>query len=200
MSKVTITKKALVDALKALMKKKTLSKITVSDITDYCDISRNTFYYHFSDKYDLINWIFYSETLPEVNAFSEPERGFDGFVRLCRYMRANREFYLEALDYVGQNSLKDYLVEFYFELLKIHIDTVYTQLGYKLASEELFLMARMEAHSYVGIIMDWVKEGMQDDYMTRFEQLQHVNLLGKPRYFFMTPGEKSKKEERRESP
>jgi probable dihydroxyacetone kinase regulator len=196
MSKVAITKKALVDALKALMKEKKLSKITVSDITDYCDISRNTFYYHFSDKYDLLNWIFYSETLPEVNAFSEPERWFDGFVRLCRYMRANREFYLEALDYVGQNSLKDYLLEFYFELLKIHIDTVYTQLGYKLASEELFLMARMEAHSYVGIIMDWVKGGMQDDYMTRFEQLQRVSLLGKPRYSFMTPGEKSEKEER----
>ncbi|MDR1731222.1 MAG: TetR/AcrR family transcriptional regulator C-terminal domain-containing protein [Synergistaceae bacterium] len=191
MSKTALMKKALVDALKALVKEKSLAKITVSDITEYCGISRNTFYYHFNDKYDLINWIFYSETLPEINAFSEPDRWFDGFVRLCRYMQANRDFYLEALDYAGQNSLQDYLVDFYFELLKIHINTIYSQSGCKLADEELFLMARMEAHSYAGIVMDWVKQGMQDDYMARFEQLRRVSMLAGSRYSIAPSDEKT---------
>jgi hypothetical protein len=47
-------------------------------------------------------------------------------------------------------------------------------MGLRLAEEELALMARMQAHSYVGIIMDWVKKGMNDDYMSHFEQLYSI--------------------------
>lgn len=182
MSKTTITKEALAQALKSLAKKKTLAKITIKDITDYCDISRNTFYYHFSDKYDLVNWIFTSETLPVINSFSEPERWWEGFVNLCRYLYENRDFYLDALQYIGQNSLREHLMEFYVELLEIHISTLYSRLGYKLAPDELKILARMQAHSYVGIILDWVDSGMQDNYLKYFEQLKMVNKMGNENY------------------
>lgn len=185
MSKTTITKDALAQALKNLAKKKPLSKITIKDITDYCDISRNTFYYHFTDKYDLVNWIFTSETLPVINSFSEPERWWEGFVNLCRYLYSNRDFYLDALQYIGQNSLLEHLMEFYVELLEIHINTLYSRLGYKLASKELNILARMQAHSYVGIILDWVNAGMQDNYLEYFEQLKMINNLGNENYSLM---------------
>ena len=48
------TKKALAAALKELMTKKPLSKITVSDIISVCGVNRKTFYYHFQDIYDLL--------------------------------------------------------------------------------------------------------------------------------------------------
>ena len=48
------TKRALAQSLKRLMARKPLSKITISDITEDCGISRMTFYYHFQDIYDLI--------------------------------------------------------------------------------------------------------------------------------------------------
>ena len=51
-----ITKKALEASLKKMMLKKPLAKITIRDITDDCGISRMTFYYHFQDIYDLIEW------------------------------------------------------------------------------------------------------------------------------------------------
>ena len=53
----TITKRALEASLKKLVKTKPLNKITVSDITDDCGINRMTFYYHFKDIYDLVEWI-----------------------------------------------------------------------------------------------------------------------------------------------
>ena len=43
--------------MKELMKRKSLEKITVSDIVQNCGLNRQTFYYHFQDKYDLVNWI-----------------------------------------------------------------------------------------------------------------------------------------------
>ena len=47
------TKQALANALKQLLQKKQIMKITINDITEACGISRMTFYYHFKDIYDL---------------------------------------------------------------------------------------------------------------------------------------------------
>ena len=51
-----LTKRALEQSLKNLLLQKPLSKITISDIADDCGINRMTFYYHFKDIYDLIEW------------------------------------------------------------------------------------------------------------------------------------------------
>ena len=52
-----ITKRALEQSLKNLLREKPLSKITVTDITEDCGVNRMTFYYHFRDIYDLIEWV-----------------------------------------------------------------------------------------------------------------------------------------------
>lgn len=51
-----VTKRALEASLKNLLLKKPLSKITINDITEDCGINRMTFYYHFKDIYDLVEW------------------------------------------------------------------------------------------------------------------------------------------------
>lgn len=174
MSNNMITKDALGKALKVLLEKKPLSKISVKDITEYCNISRNTFYYHFKDKYELINWIFYTDMLENVNYFNDPSKLTNSFVNVCKCLYANRKFYLACFQYIGQNSLYEYLNEFYYELWRINIDVRYTESGFKLTETELHLMAKMKAHSLVGIISDWVKDGMHDNYMSYFEQVHAV--------------------------
>lgn len=56
-----ITKRALASSLKELMKTQPLTKISVGDICEKCGMNRKSFYYHFCDKYDLVNWIFDTE-------------------------------------------------------------------------------------------------------------------------------------------
>ena len=51
-----VTKRALEQSLKNLLLKKPLTKITIGDITEDCGINRMTFYYHFKDIYDLVEW------------------------------------------------------------------------------------------------------------------------------------------------
>ena len=57
MADSNITRNAMAAAMKALMKEKKLSKISISDICGACGMNRNSFYYHFKDKYDLIRCI-----------------------------------------------------------------------------------------------------------------------------------------------
>lgn len=58
MADSNITKRALAAAFKSLMEEMPFSKITVAMICEKCDMNRKSFYYHFEDKYDLVNWIF----------------------------------------------------------------------------------------------------------------------------------------------
>lgn len=55
------TKQMLCDTLLSLLEKKSISKITVSEIVSLCKLNRKTFYYHFSDVYDLFEWYLNNE-------------------------------------------------------------------------------------------------------------------------------------------
>ena len=72
MADSNITKKALAGALKELMDTKPFQKISVSDICERCQMNRKSFYYHFKDKYDLMNWITTqnSSELPKIKITS----------------------------------------------------------------------------------------------------------------------------------
>ena len=59
-----ITKRALAESLKKLLLEKPLDRITVSDITEDCGVSRMTFYYHFKDC------LLYTSSEPERVSFS----------------------------------------------------------------------------------------------------------------------------------
>ncbi len=49
-------KQQITDALLQLLDKKSLEKITVRELAELCGISRQTFYYHFGDVFDVVDW------------------------------------------------------------------------------------------------------------------------------------------------
>lgn len=61
MADSNITKRAMAAAMKELLRDRPFAKVNVSDICDACGMNRKSFYYHFQDKYELMNWIFFNE-------------------------------------------------------------------------------------------------------------------------------------------
>lgn len=110
MADSNITKKALAAALKELMEEMTFDKITVGHICNKCEMNRKSFYYHFKDKYDLVNWIYYTEFIGTVKG-KEYKDGFDLILDVCRYFEENKRFYRKVLRYDGQNSFFEYFGE-----------------------------------------------------------------------------------------
>ena len=49
-------KPMIADAFIKLSKEKSVDKITVKDLVEECNISRQTFYYHFQDILEVIEW------------------------------------------------------------------------------------------------------------------------------------------------
>ena len=60
------TKSALADAMKKLMVCKSFAKISISDLCEECGLNRKSFYYHFKDIYDLLEWIFANEVVKKI--------------------------------------------------------------------------------------------------------------------------------------
>ena len=102
-----ITKNAMAEAMKALMSEKPFAKISVGDICERCGMNRKTFYYHFKDKYDLVNWIFQAEFL-EMLQVRNYSSGWDLLSDICEYLYSERDFYTNALQIEGQNAFRDY--------------------------------------------------------------------------------------------
>ena len=50
------TRHMLAAALKELLARNTIDKITIGEITELAQVSRKTFYYHFRDVNDLLEW------------------------------------------------------------------------------------------------------------------------------------------------
>ena len=102
-----ITKNALATALKKLLSKKELSKITISNITEECGVNRQTFYYHFKDIYDLLEWIFTNEVIEEIDNEIE-ENWQQKFIYIFEYVIQNKEF----IKNVYSSGSKEYFLKF----------------------------------------------------------------------------------------
>lgn len=58
----TNTKTVIIDAFLELLKTKEFSKVSITDITEKCNSSRQTFYYHFDNIEDMLEWAFDEQT------------------------------------------------------------------------------------------------------------------------------------------
>ena len=113
-----ITKKALEASLKKLLLKKPLNKITINDITEDCGINRMTFYYHFKDIYDLVEWVCIqdaSEALDEKKTYETWEQGF---VQIFFAVRENRPFIMNVYRCVSRERVEKYLAPLADELIR----------------------------------------------------------------------------------
>lgn len=105
----TLNKKKMLSAsLKHCMEKKSLSKITVTDIVTDCGLNRKTFYYHFQDVPDLLKWTLEQEAVvvKQFDLLNELEEALRFAVR---YIRENSHMINCAYDSIGRDELKRFL-------------------------------------------------------------------------------------------
>ena len=151
MADSNITKRALAAALKALMEETPFAKISVGDICARCDMNRKSFYYHFRDKYDLVNWIFYMECLLPLREKTYETVG-DILLAICEHLYENRDFYRKAFKIADQNSFADS----FREMLEPLIDRV-AQNVFAEEEDREFYMA-FYAGASLHVIEHWIQQ------------------------------------------
>ena len=98
----------LAEAVKVCMKTTSVEKITVKEIVDACGTTRQTFYRHFQDKYDLVNWYFDKIILESFEHMGEGETIYEGLVKKFQYIQKEKLFFKMAFKSDDQNCLRDH--------------------------------------------------------------------------------------------
>lgn len=150
MSESNITKKALASTMKELMMNTPFSKISVSDICELCGMHRKSFYYHFKDKYDLVNWIYYHDFI-DITVKNQPSTFSELYYKLSEYFYENRVFYRNALSVTGQNSFGEYYQELFQALFKAYFEDEFPE------NCDLDLIAQYYSEVSVITLTKWLK-------------------------------------------
>ena len=182
------TKLLLAESMKQLMQKMPLEKISVSDIVEHADIGRNTFYYHFQDKYDLVIWIFQTESAALFADSLNQGNWYNAMELLEGYLQQNREFYCNALAYDGQNSLREYLFELFKDMVMQQILEQEAESGTMLPQRDLEFAADFFAGALQGVLVRWARQGMKTPPVAYRESVNRVLQSTWARSYFL--GEK----------
>ena len=156
-----VTKRALVASLKNQLLKKPLDKVTISDITDDCGISRMTFYYHFKDIYDLIEWAFEEEASRILEGKKDYDTWQQGYLRIFEDLNANKPFIMNVYRSISREKVENYLYRITYDLL-IHVINEKAK-GMNVRDEDKEFLANFYKYSFVGLVLDWIKHDMKDD-------------------------------------
>lgn len=124
MSESHITKQALAASMKELMSEMPMNKINIGDIVGRCNMNRQSFYYHFKDKYDLVNWIYYTEFIAKIKD-NLSISSWDLLENICEFFFENKVFYTNAFKVTGQNSFSEYFIEVIHPILLIYVNDVF---------------------------------------------------------------------------
>lgn len=102
------TKRKMAQALKELMAEKPLKRITIQDIVEKSNMTRQSFYYHFQDIYEVLELICRYELIEKI-ACKEKESFSHWMGHLMEVIDENRWFYRKMLQDMDWARLEGYL-------------------------------------------------------------------------------------------
>lgn len=156
-----VTKRALEQSLKNLLMKKPLTKITVGDIADDCGINRMTFYYHFKDIYDLVEWSCLEDAKRALDEKKTYETWQQGLLQIFEAVQENKPFILNVYRCVHREQVEKYLQPIVDRLLLGVIDEEAD--GMAVRDEDKRFIAQIYSYILIGLMLDWIKDDMRED-------------------------------------
>lgn len=163
--RINRTKKLLLDALTSIMDKKRLKDISIRELCDYADISRGTFYLHYTDINNMVEKI-ENELLEGLK--ESLEKNIHTCIELCdvhhilldiyQYLEHNSIIFEKLFGANGDvtllNKVKDIVREKCFDSSIKEYGDDSTPILYYLNS---FIVSGI-----MGIITDWLSGGMKE--------------------------------------
>lgn len=156
------TKLALEVSLKNLLLKKPVDKITITDLTNDCGITRMAFYYHFKDIYDLVEWSCYEDASKALHGKKTYETWQEGLMQIFEAVMENKPFIMNVYHALSREQIENYL----FRLTRDLIMNVIKECskGMNITVSEQSFIADFYKYSFVGVMLDWIKKGMKENY------------------------------------
>ncbi len=171
MANANITKRELAESLKRLASEKLFEHVTVGDIVKECGVNRQTFYYHFSDKYELLDWIYYNETFVPLTADISFGNWDEKLCELLQIMRRNKAFYMNTIK-CSNNFFEEYLLKMSTTLFETAVEDL--DVRKQLTPEKKRLASKIFAYGLTGVVIEWAMGGMRADEKALAENMKEL--------------------------
>ena len=169
MEQFNMTKERFAGELKKLVREMPLNKITVRLLCEQCGVNRGTFYYHFLDIMDLVEWIYRMDIAEPTKAYirTAPLPLESISQRLLEKAHKDRELYTQAVQFKGQNLPAEFILqesvenwECLWERLKAEKKILEEQLPEE-QQEMIHFILRYYGCAHYCVFLRWVQEGMR---------------------------------------
>ncbi len=154
------TKQAIKDTFIDLLRTKPFDKITVRDIVESCEINRNTFYYYYSDIYDLLEEVFKIE-LTEITTVHETGASWiKGFTKVGEVAYSNKKI----ISNICSSRSYEYLENYMYKACRFVIVDLVSQMaeGMDVPDSDIEFISSFYEHAFFGIISEWFRTGMRE--------------------------------------
>lgn len=153
------TKQALATALTELLNTTTLDNITVKDIVERADVSRQTFYYHFGDVYQLLDWDFKNMM---KKLYEKPEESWrDRILFAVEYLRTNRMLTMNVYHSLGAEYLGLALEKAIRPFIAEGVQNI--ELPVPISEEDREFAISFFTYGVMGTIIKWLDDGMPEN-------------------------------------
>lgn len=157
-----LTKRALAGSLKKLLEQKPIDKITVKDIVTDCGVNRHTFYYHFQDIYDLLDWLCQDEVDKILGAHQTFDTWKEAYLDLYKYLQNNKTLLINAYNSNYSDHLENHIRSIVHSYIE---DFLRSESGdAKLPQEKFDFIVDTYTYGIVSFAMDWIANNMADRY------------------------------------
>ena len=155
------TKEKIALAVKELMRQKSIRKITVQDIMEETGMKRQSFYYHFQDITDLIEWICVEDADKALKDKSSYETWQDGFLAVFDLMKKDYAFIMNIYRSISHEILTKYLYKLVYPIIYQVVDE--KSKGYVVREDDKKFITDFYKYSFVAIVLNWIDGDMKDD-------------------------------------
>ena len=163
------TQKFIMSTFMQLLESESLDKITVRDIVEECEINRNTFYYHYSDIYDLLDDVFRVETEKFMSEDVDENTTFgEEYERAARFVLKYKKAILHIYDSKKRDVLQNYLETLAFSFISRFVKKEAD--GYGLPDEDIDYITGFYTHAIVGNTLGWINRKLpsgQEKFIAR---------------------------------
>lgn len=156
----TTTKSLIFRAFILLLNEKPFDKITVRDIVEKANINRNTFYYYYSDIYELLEEIFSMEENEMVESHSKGFRWFISFSDLINISYKNKKLIHNICASRSYEYLESYMFKSCNKILTEYIHELTDNKN--IPESAIEFMIKFYEYAISGSLSDWYRTGMHE--------------------------------------
>ena len=167
-----ITKNLLALSLKEIMGKKPLNKISIQNIVDLCGLTRQAFYYHFQDVYELLGWIYNNEAVGFLKKNINYSSWKDSYLEYLNYILENKLFCINTLNSLGRKHIEQFIYTNTSSFFIKIIDEL--SVGMDIKDKDKQFISDFYIPAFLGLIIKWMEDGLK---ITPEEMLENVSII-----------------------